>query len=93
MTSIKWSYPSFTVNLEVNEREQLHGLCFNIRKSQIWISSSIEGNSLIHSTFDVQYEYQGRIRERTLNADINIRQSWLQPEISILHRYTLLCIK
>jgi len=22
-TSIKWSYPSFTVNLEVNEREQI----------------------------------------------------------------------
>jgi hypothetical protein len=23
VTSIKWSYPSFTVNLQVNEREQI----------------------------------------------------------------------
>jgi hypothetical protein len=23
VTSIKWSYPSFTVNLDVNEREQI----------------------------------------------------------------------
>ena len=69
-----------------------HRLWFNIRKSQIWLSSSIESYNLIHSTFDVQYEYQGRIRERTLYLDIKIRQSWLQHDILILHRCTILCL-